>query len=209
MRFGWMLAALAAVFVQVQPAWAVTTDQSFQTLASFSDVSPSYQGDGYASAVWLGNDKQGSSSPEHLIMNLQFRTVAGGSDYVGSIICCDGGTEAIRFDVTGNNPHGANPWQSFFDLTSSSTYTPEFLATFGGDALAAKNALYTGLLATDADFRLRSLSNPAFDAVGSFNQIKLGAIPEPSTWAMMMFGIGVVGAAMRRRQGRNLVTMIA
>lgn len=28
-----------------------------------------------------------------------------------------------------------------------------------------------------------------------------GAVPEPATWAMMMFGLGVTGAVVRRRRG--------
>ena len=33
-----------------------------------------------------------------------------------------------------------------------------------------------------------------------------GAVPEPSTWAMMLLGFGAVGAAMRRRRKRTLAT---
>jgi hypothetical protein len=30
--------------------------------------------------------------------------------------------------------------------------------------------------------------------------VSVGAIPEPTTWAMMLFGFGAIGAAMRRRK---------
>ena len=33
-----------------------------------------------------------------------------------------------------------------------------------------------------------------------------GAVPEPSTWAMMLLGFGAVGAAMRRRRKTALIT---
>lgn len=33
-----------------------------------------------------------------------------------------------------------------------------------------------------------------------------GAVPEPATWAMMIFGFGLTGAAMRRRKVRTTVT---
>jgi hypothetical protein len=34
----------------------------------------------------------------------------------------------------------------------------------------------------------------------SYNSVAVGAIPEAATWAMMLAGFGIVGAAMRRRQ---------
>ena len=46
------------------------------------------------------------------------------------------------------------------------------------------------------------------NAVGSqytnyvFRVDALGAVPEPSTWAMMLFGFGAVGFAMRRRKSK-------
>ncbi|MBO9577069.1 MAG: PEPxxWA-CTERM sorting domain-containing protein [Sphingobium sp.] len=33
-----------------------------------------------------------------------------------------------------------------------------------------------------------------------------GAVPEPATWALMIGGFGLAGAAMRRRSGMRLVT---
>lgn len=31
-----------------------------------------------------------------------------------------------------------------------------------------------------------------------------GAVPEPATWAMMIFGFGMIGSALRSRQGRTV-----
>ena len=33
-----------------------------------------------------------------------------------------------------------------------------------------------------------------------------GAVPEPATWAMLILGMGLTGAMMRRRRGANVVT---
>ncbi len=47
------------------------------------------------------------------------------------------------------------------------------------------------------------------NAVGSqytnyvFRVDALGAVPEPSTWAMMLLGFGALGFAMRRRRGKQ------
>ncbi len=35
---------------------------------------------------------------------------------------------------------------------------------------------------------------------GNINFAAAGAIPEPATWAMMLFGFGAVGYSMRRRK---------
>ncbi len=39
-----------------------------------------------------------------------------------------------------------------------------------------------------------------------FELVKTGAVPEPATWAMMISGFGLTGAALRRR--RNLVAAV-
>lgn len=40
---------------------------------------------------------------------------------------------------------------------------------------------------------------------GSFGgSVTFGAVPEPATWAMMILGLGVAGAAMRRRQRQSV-----
>ena len=41
----------------------------------------------------------------------------------------------------------------------------------------------------------------------SVDQISVGAVPEPSTWAMMLFGFGFVGGAMRTAKRRQKVTV--
>lgn len=41
-------------------------------------------------------------------------------------------------------------------------------------------------------------ANTAFTIDGALNQV--AAVPEPSAWAMMILGVGLVGASMRRRK---------
>lgn len=47
------------------------------------------------------------------------------------------------------------------------------------------------------------------DSVGlvtRFNTIEVGAVPEPTTWAMMLLGFGLVGGIMRQRKNKVRVT---
>jgi hypothetical protein len=49
--------------------------------------------------------------------------------------------------------------------------------------------------------------NPAVAGIGSFQQLRFGgvsAVPEPTTWAMMLIGFGAVGYSMRRRASRRM-----
>lgn len=80
-----------------------------------------------------------------------------------------------------------------FSLTNSTT------DTFGADTISLTgNARYV---------RFNVLSNqgdPDFAGLSEvqFNSLVAGAVPESSTWAMMIAGFGLVGAAARRRRHR-------
>jgi hypothetical protein len=41
-----------------------------------------------------------------------------------------------------------------------------------------------------------------FDGVATYSEATAGGVPEPASWAMMLGGFGLIGAAMRRRQVR-------
>jgi hypothetical protein len=50
-------------------------------------------------------------------------------------------------------------------------------------------------------------NNSTVAGVDSFQQLRLGgvsAVPEPTTWAMMLIGFGAVGYSMRKRPSRQL-----
>jgi hypothetical protein len=51
-------------------------------------------------------------------------------------------------------------------------------------------------------------NNSSVAGIDSFQQLRLGgvnsAIPEPTTWAMMLIGFGAVGYSMRKRTSRQL-----
>jgi Domain of unknown function (DUF4394)/PEP-CTERM motif len=66
------------------------------------------------------------------------------------------------------------------------------IGTDGVAYLADVDRFYTVNLTTGAATFVGNLASPVFGITA--------AIPEPATWMMMIFGFGVVGASMRRRQ---------
>jgi hypothetical protein len=72
--------------------------------------------------------------------------------------------------------------------------------------LGASNAVSFGSLYTE--FTIDTLTDPSFliDGASVSYQLRdpISAVPEPATWAMMIFGFGLVGGAMRVRR-RNIV----
>jgi hypothetical protein len=99
---------------------------------------------------------------------------------------------------------------SVTDLSGTGfTPTPGYNAgangVFGG-AFLLGNAPFTNSsisfrALTGGDLRL-FFGSPSGDYVGPLlDNVKLdiSAVPEPSTWVMMIFGIGMIGGAMRRR----------
>ncbi len=72
----------------------------------------------------------------------------------------------------------------------------------------ASNNLDTMFSRYSSTFLLRdgngSIQFTSFDRTTSkdafLDNVRIAAVPEPATWAMMIFGFGMVGGAMRRRQ---------
>jgi hypothetical protein len=57
----------------------------------------------------------------------------------------------------------------------------------------------------DNNYRVRMMT--AFNPVGNQRQVFLAAVPEPSAWALMILGFGLVGSAMRRNAHRRSTTI--
>ncbi|HVF83510.1 MAG TPA: PEPxxWA-CTERM sorting domain-containing protein, partial [Sphingomicrobium sp.] len=59
---------------------------------------------------------------------------------------------------------------------------------------------------------LTGFSISSTTGISSFEQLRLGgvqaaAVPEPSTWALMLLGFGGMGLAMRRNRRRSVAQL--
>jgi hypothetical protein len=80
-----------------------------------------------------------------------------------------------------------------FDLTMASTYNPAFVTAEGGTVAGAEAALVAALLAGETYINIHT-TNFGGGEIRGF----LGAVPEPSTWAMMLIGFAGLGFAFRK-----------
>jgi hypothetical protein len=87
------------------------------------------------------------------------------------------------------------------------TQTPSFIgfplgvtSGTGGTVDSAFDALLAGMLAGESYFNIHTTEFPGGEIRG-----QLQAVPEPSTWAMMLLGFGTAGLVFRRRKPRHLV----
>jgi CHRD domain/PEP-CTERM motif len=84
-----------------------------------------------------------------------------------------------------------------FDMSLSSSYNPDFVTANGGTVATAETVLLAGLSAGDAYLNIHSSVVPGGEIRGF-----LAAVPEPSTWAMMLLGFAGVGFMAYRRKSK-------
>jgi hypothetical protein len=93
----------------------------------------------------------------------------------------------------------AGTYDHTFDLLDQATYNPAFVTANGGTVTGARNGLLAGLAAGFAYLNVHTTLFPGGEIRGF-----LTAIPEPRSWALMIVGFGLAGAALRRRRGLAL-----
>jgi hypothetical protein len=80
-----------------------------------------------------------------------------------------------------------------FNLLQASTYNPAFITANGGTVAAAEAVFVSALLAGETYLNIHTTNFPGGEIRGF-----LGAVPEPSTWAMMLVGFAGLSYAFRR-----------
>lgn len=126
----------------------------------------------------------------------------------------------LSFLFSGNQRGGANDaFQVRFNLDGIHTGTYGYQSSSFGNATFALNANTLGFQLNNiasgfgpTDFTVWFIADNAGTATFSFldlgndnvgiviDNLVLAAVPEPSTWAMLILGFGVIGAAARRRR---------
>ena len=91
-----------------------------------------------------------------------------------------------------------------FDMTLASSYRAGFITDHGGTVDSAFDALLAGMLAGESYLNIHTSEFPGGEIRG-----QLQAVPEPSTWAMMLLGFGAAGLAFRRSRPRQLANATA
>ena len=185
------LAFLAAATALVTGSPAVSAIFVFDKL--LSPEVPGATGSGYARVTF-----------DTTLRTLRVQTAwsgLSGTTTVAHIHCCVASPGTVGVAVTPGTFPGfpvglsAGSYDATLDLSASTTYTAGFRNNFGGGTVeGAQAALLAGLQQQRAYLNIHSNLFPSGEIRGF-----LAAIPEPASWAMMIAGFGLAGAALRRR----------
>jgi hypothetical protein len=91
-----------------------------------------------------------------------------------------------------------------FDMSLASSYNPAFVTANGGTVASAEPVLLAGLSAGDAYLNIHT-TNFGGGEIRGF----LHAVPEPSTWVMMILGFAGVGYMAYRRRNKTAMLSVA
>jgi hypothetical protein len=128
-------------------------------------------------------------------VDIQFRGLTAPIT-IGHAHCCalQGANAGVAIDFL--PPLISNgSFSRLYDLTLSTTYTGGFITGSGGTVAAAQARFLTALDAGQVYYNLHTSTFPGGEIRGN-----LSMVPEPSSWAMLIAGFGLVGAAARRRR---------
>jgi choice-of-anchor C domain-containing protein len=111
------------------------------------------------------------------------------------------GAYTLTFDMSGN-PDGG-PTTKTLQVTVGSatqTFTYDIGANSHGDMMYAPESLtFDASGPTTLTFTSLDVGTPYGPVVGN---VSVSAVPEPTSWALMLLGVGAMGAAVRTRRSR-------
>ena len=200
------------------PAQAVTTVYSMDGTISLSDNSfGSQNGIHFLQGVYSGDTIDGYVNQDNSLVTFQSSSLTG-ADISGN------GEATLHGNLSDLTITFAKGWDSITlslasDVASAMTLTVNGATsyTFGGAACGTLCAIadhgqnkftITGTDITSLVFGF----NPSLDG-GTVKQVRVddlgqGAVPEPSTWAMILLGFGMAGVSLRAR-GKRAVRVLA
>ncbi len=113
----------------------------------------------------------------------------------GHVHCCapQGANAPVAIDF-GPSGVATGSLTRSFDLTAAGTFTSGFIIANGGTIATAKTAFVNGLISGGGYYNVHTTAFPGGEIRG-----QLSAVPETTTWGMMMLGFGGVGYSLRRR----------
>jgi hypothetical protein len=193
------IGALSSLFLTTllftSPGWTATTTLS-ANLSQANEVPPTGSpGTGTAIVVL-------DTTAQTLAVNVTFSGLGSGTT-AAHIHCClaspfQPGVNvgvATAVPTFPGFPLGvtSGTYSMTFNLLQASTYNPAFITANGGTVAAAEAVFVSALLAGETYLNIHTTNFPGGEIRGF-----LGAVPEPSTWAMMLVGFAGLSYAFRR-----------
>jgi hypothetical protein len=197
LRKALLATCLSAAALAAAPAGAATTffndweSTDFGAGPGFT-ILPSYEG-------WTAGPGPG--------IEIQYNNVAG---------LPFSGENLVELDSTGNTQMNRNIDAGTYKLTFYYSPRPGIAAASNGiDVLVNGTSVFnvtgdgggqTGWVLQTVNFSIGAPGVLSFAALGTsdslggyLEDVRLAVVPEPATWAMMLGGFGLLGAALRRR----------
>jgi hypothetical protein len=208
-------AALAAGLLMAGPAFALDIDNTPGGISNYSGVEFGLPGGSTSFgqtfvaggstmnnfSLFLGNRSEGNGS-----LDLRGYVGTWTGDKLGSLLYTSG-TRSVNndnlvefvFDTGGITVTQGVTYVAFISISElsrqpkSKYYMPIANTNIAGNFVYNRSALDFGNLYTQAWI-------PTTDTSDAYFKAGFGAVPEPTSWALMICGFGLAGAALRRRR---------
>lgn len=225
-----ILTAATVALLSSSTAFAATTiygDRISFDAAAGATTTVDFEGCPNATSA-IGTDQTVSSSTGPcggIAAGITFAPQAGGELYISAAGQSSNPTIALGFNTpsggstiitldSASNAFAGDFFQNFGGGSQSGSDAPFVLSIFSGMTLidtfdfdvASGGGSFFGLISMDAFDRIEYAQTNGFAVIDnvSFGNAGPGAVPEPATWAFMIFGFGAIGGAMRRHRKANV-----